>query len=143
MPWYERANLLCPACRYDVVQTLRDGFYICPECGGPITEESCRREVELIPGGKRRLIYAAWSLPLVGAVPTIFVPSLWWLIVLGALAVYASWVAVVRWLNERGAWRRAIVPTMAVLLLEVMAVYGLVFLAIVGVIAITAVFGRG
>jgi hypothetical protein len=118
--WYERSSQLCPECKYDVAQTLSDGFYVCPECGAPVTEDLCRREVHLIPRGHRALIYAAWSLPLVGALPSLLAPRLWWLSVAGALAVYASWVWIHQWLNEPCAWRRAIAPALAVLLLEML-----------------------
>lgn len=36
------APLRCPHCTYDATRTLADGLGACPECGSPISEETCR-----------------------------------------------------------------------------------------------------
>ena len=54
---------LCPACKYDVRQTLDDGFGVCPECGAAIDWETCDRAEQPLGFFPRLLIYAVWLSP--------------------------------------------------------------------------------
>lgn len=117
----ERARLVCPACGYDVAQTIEDGFSICPECGGPADAITCSREVEQISGGARGIIYLAWFLPVVAAALAWLDPRFVWVLVATLAGVYLSWFGIERWLRPRGAWRRAIAPALAVMVLDLLA----------------------
>lgn len=116
--WFERPRVRCPACQYDVAQTLTDGFDLCPECGGPISIETCARYVDAISRRARRLIYAAWIAPLVPSLLVFLNFRVLLLAPLGVGLVYGSWVWIERWLEPRGAWLRAIGPALAILIID-------------------------
>jgi hypothetical protein len=130
--WFVIETFRCRSCEYDVTQTLRDGFGICPECGGDISFETCDRDLSAISPEARRLIYLSWALPLAAAVAGAMVqsPAVFWLLMLPALAaIYAGWWYVERFTAGPGAWYRAILPALAVLVL-----YGIVLVPIIALL---------
>lgn len=117
--WYERWRLLCPRCGYDVGQTLRDGFRICPECGTEIDEDRCARDVDQLPRRVRAAVYITWAMAFPMLALTTLEPWLAvWCAPAAAGPVYAGWWWVERWLAGGAAWKRAIGPALAVLVIE-------------------------
>jgi hypothetical protein len=62
-----RERLLCPACGYDVEQTVRDRIGVCPECGAAVSADICRVESRVIPESWW------WPVTLASFAPTIAV----------------------------------------------------------------------
>lgn len=54
--------LLCPHCRYDITQTMRDGIDRCPECGEPIIERFCIPVYPRDPAAVRALCIGLFAL---------------------------------------------------------------------------------
>lgn len=54
--------LRCPACKYDVSQTLRDGIEKCPECGWEIDRRLCIISHRRTPTPRQALLLAVWLL---------------------------------------------------------------------------------
>ena len=120
--WHTREVLKCPKCGYDVGQTLADGFEVCPECGAGIDEATCARDVEMIGARARVVIYWLWVFPvIVGWCSLTDGRLLAGSCLVSVSAVYGTWFWIERWLEPLGAWRRAIGPAVAVLMLEVLA----------------------
>lgn len=107
-----RDRLLCPSCRYDVAQTLADGFDRCPECGGEVHEGICRFTLQWLPGRLRNSFYngliAAFILPpLMTVVLNVFedrITPLWAGLVFVVVVLNIGWcvmsgVLIERWLS--------------------------------------------
>jgi hypothetical protein len=123
--WLSKTIQRCHRCDYDVTQTLRDGLAICPECGVAVSPENCTRDLDYLPRRVRRWVYVSWLGPVVAMAAGIALAS-WqpWLapvaigmFALSLAAVYAGWWWIERWLEGSGAWARAILPSLLVVLI--------------------------
>ncbi len=123
--WHTRTSLHCPACGYDVTQTIADAFERCPECGNGVSPEICTTKVRTIPALARAGLAIFWMSPLlttpivVGIIEAYFgtgAPAGTVLAVYGTnlLAIYLTWWRVERWAQPndaagRAVWRTAVI----------------------------------
>lgn len=130
---FTRPVLQCPKCRYDVTASIDAGFRVCPECGGPVSEDLCDHTIENLPVAARRFVYMTWLMPILpgaavmtaGHRPPGTDAIAGWLVLVGIGSVYAGWWWVERWEQPAGSAWRAVGTTLATLLLDYAAAMAL------------------
>lgn len=106
------ASLACPACGYDVYQTIADGFSRCPECGTRVSLGICT-DRHLLRQDRRSAAFVlalmAWPvLGTFGAALAVFYLSTAWWIAWPALVALPTWIALACVLYRHSSYEQTI-----------------------------------